>query len=65
MVDMITESDLKRLYGEKETQERLINNAAETCKNSTSDWAKDYWFGVFKTLCEKFKRSDLYNKHLH
>ena len=65
MVDMITESDLKRLYGVKETQERLINNAADTCKNSTSDWAKNFWFGVFTKLCRKFKRMDLYRKHLH
>ena len=65
MISMITKSDLKRLYGEKETQERLINNAVDACKRAQSDWAKDYWFGVFKTLCEKFKRTDLYNKHLH
>ena len=62
---MITEIDLKRLYGLKETQERLINNAANACKKSITDWSKNYWFGVFAKLCRKFKRMDLYRKHLH
>lgn len=49
----------------KNNIERLINNAATACKNSTTNWSKDFWFNTFKTLCKKYDRPDLYNKHLH
>lgn len=62
---MITEIDLKRLYGTDKDKERLINNAMKACENSTSDWAKNFWFNTWKTLCQKYGRTDLYNKHLH
>lgn len=62
---MITIDDINRLYGGKDTQERLINNAAKACKNAESDWAKNFWFSTFSKLCKKFDRTDLYNKHLH
>lgn len=62
---MITLEDINRLYSGTDTQEKLINNAAEACKNSESDWGKNYWFGVFEKLCKKYNRTDLFNKHLH
>ena len=62
---MITIDDINRLYGGKETQERLINSAAKARSNAQSDWAKNFWFSVFSKLCKKFGRTDLYNKHLH
>ena len=63
--DMITTEDIKRLYGSKEKQEQIIYNAVEACKNSESNWAKGFWFGVFETLCDKYNRKDLFNKHVH
>jgi len=62
---MMTETDIYRLIGNKTKIENLINNAVKACKNSTSDWAKNYWFSVFEKLCKKYDRSDLYRKHLH
>jgi len=63
--NMMTENDLLRVMGNKNKIERLINNAVTACKNASSDWAKNYWFGVWKELCHKYGRTDLYNKHLH
>ena len=57
--------DIQRITGNNKNQERLINNAVTACKNAESNWAKDYWFNVWKTLCTKFGRSDLYRKDLH
>ena len=65
MYIMMTLNDIERITNTDKKIERLINNAVKACKGSTSDWAKDYWFGVFEKLCTKYKRTDLYNKHLH
>jgi hypothetical protein len=62
---MMTLNDIERITNSKEKVERLINNAVTACKNAKTDWAKDFWFGVFTKLCTKYKRTDLYNKHLH
>ena len=62
---MITENDIYRLLGDKIKIEKLINNAVTACKNSETDWSKQFWFNVFKKLCWKYDRTDLYNKHLH
>ena len=46
---MLTTIDIKRLQLPKLTpdQIRRINNAEVTCKNATTDWAKNYWYNVF------------------
>ena len=62
---MITENDIYRLLGDKIKIEKLINNAVTACKNSETDWSKQFWFNVFKKFCWKYDRTDLYNKHLH
>ena len=62
---MITESDLKRLYGEKETQERLINNAVDACKRAQTDWAKNFWYNVFSKLCKMYDREDYFRKTIN
>tara|TARA_B100000925_G_C21702228_1_gene342856 strand:+ start:239 stop:475 length:237 start_codon:yes stop_codon:yes gene_type:complete len=64
-MDMIADVDIERISGTIKQQERLINNAVEACKRSTTDWSKNFWFKTFQTLCKKFKRDDLYRKHLH
>ena len=62
---MITEADIYRLLSDKNKVEKLITNAMIACKRSTTDWSKDYWFGVFEKLCKKYERTDLFNKYLH
>lgn len=63
--DMITTVDIQRVTGDKNNQERLIENAMRACENSTETWPKNYWFNVWKSLCQKFGRNDLYRKNLH
>ena len=62
---MMTREDIDRITNSDKKIERLITNAVKACENSTSDWAKDFWFNTFKTLCTKYNRTDLYNRHLH
>ena len=63
--DMMTKVDIERITGNKTNQERLIRNAMNACENSTTNWGKNYWFNVWKTLCQKFGRNDIYVKNLH
>ena len=60
---MMTNIDLKRILNSDKV--RLIDNAKKACANSETNWAKNYWFNVWKTLCQKFGRMDLYHKDLH
>ena len=63
---MLTTIDIKRLQLPKLTpdQIRRINNAEVTCKNATTDWAKNYWYNVFK-LCKKYGCDDYFRKTIH
>jgi len=60
---MMSEIDIQRILNNKDV--KLINNAMKACKNAETNWAKDFWFNVWKTLCQKYGRMDLYNKDLH
>ena len=62
---MMTKADIERIYGNRDNVERLIDNAMNACKRSTSAWGKNFWFNTWKELCQKYGRTDLYNKHLH
>ena len=64
---MLTTIDIKRLQLPKLTpdQIRRINNAEVTCKNATTDWAKNFWFNVFSKLCKKYDREDYFRKTIH
>ena len=62
---MLTNEDIKRIMGTKLQTEKKINAVMETCKNAKTDWAKNYWFNVWKQLCTKYGRQDLYNQNLH
>lgn len=44
---------------------KKIDNAIKACKNSQTEWAKNYWFNVWKTLCQKYGKQDLYKKNLN
>jgi len=64
---MMTNEDMKRLQLPELTpiQIRRINNAETTCKNATSDWAKNYWYNVLSKLCEKYGCMDYFRKVIH
>ena len=64
---MITIDDIKRLQLPKLTpdQIRRINNAEVTCKNATTNWAKNYWYNVFKKLCKEYGCDDYFRKTIH
>ena len=64
---MLTTIDIKRLKLPKLTpdQIRRINNAEVTCKNATTNWAKNYWYNVFQKLCKKYGCEDYFRKTIH
>ena len=64
---MLTTIDIKRLQLPKLTpdQIRRINNAEVTCKNATTNRAKNYWYNVFQKLCKKYGCEDYFRKTIH
>ena len=64
---MITVEDIKRLKSSElkyltTNQIRRLTNAERTCKMSTSNWAKDYWYNIFQKLCKKYGCMDYFRK---
>ena len=49
----------------KSLQLRRIKRAEEACKRATTDWSKNYWFSVFKKLCEKYNQMEYFRKTIH
>lgn len=47
------------------TQLKRVQNAEKSCRNAETDWAKNYWFNVFKTLCKKYKMMEYFRKVIH
>ena len=43
-------------------KDRRIKSAEKACRDSRSDWAKNYWYGVFKKLCIMYNREDCFRK---
>ena len=43
-------------------KDRRIKNAETACRDSLSDWAKNYWYNVFKKLCIMYNREDYFRK---
>jgi hypothetical protein len=67
---MIEKVDIERLIMPSLThltsvQVKRITNAENACKNSMSDWAKDYWFNIFQTLCKKYDAMEYFRKVIH
>ena len=67
---MIEKVDIERLIMPSLThltsvQIKRITNAESACKNSMSDWAKDYWFNIFQTLCKKYDAMEYFRKVIH
>ena len=40
-----------------QAQTRAIKKAAKALNEAESNWAKKYWFKVWKDLCLKYKRT--------
>ena len=67
---MIEKVDIERLIMPSLThltsvQVKRITNAENACKNSMSNWAKDYWFNIFQTLCKKYDAMEYFRKVIH
>ena len=43
-------------------KDRRIKNAEKACRDSMCDWAKNYWYDVFKQLCIMYNREDYFRK---
>jgi hypothetical protein len=54
---MITINDLNRILNSKNI--KRIDNALKACKNSESQWAKNYWSNVWKKLSQKYSHLEL------
>jgi hypothetical protein len=37
-------------------QKKLIDNSYKAFQNSKSQWAKNFWFNIWKNLCKKYGR---------
>jgi len=46
----------------EELKDKRIKNAEKMCRDSMSDWAKNYWYNVFKQLCFMYNREDYFRK---
>ena len=46
-------------------KDRRIKNAEKACRDSVTDWAKNFWFGVFSKLCKKYDREDYFRKTIN
>ena len=46
-------------------KDRRIKNAETACRNARTDWAKNFWFGVFSKLCKKYDREDYFRKTIN
>ena len=46
-------------------KDRRIENAEKACRDSVTDWAKNFWFGVFSKLCKKYDREDYFRKTIN
>jgi len=67
---MMTIEDLKRLKENSLVhldinQIRRLTNAENQCKIAETDWSKNYWFRVFKKLCEKYNVMNYFRKVIH
>ena len=46
-------------------KDKRIKSAETACRNAGTDWAKDYWFGVFSKLCTMYNREDYFRKTIN
>ena len=41
---------------------KKILNAEKACKDSTTDWSKNFWYNVFRKLCVKYNRTSYFEQ---
>ena len=46
-------------------KDRRIKNAETACRESMTDWSKNYWFGVFSKLCKMYDREEYFRKTIN
>ena len=46
-------------------KDRRIKNAEKACRDSRTDWAKNFWFGVFSKLCKMYGREAYFRKTIN
>ncbi len=46
-------------------KDRRIKNAEKACRESMTDWSKNYWFNVFSKLCKMYDREDYFRKTIN
>ena len=46
-------------------KDRRIKNAETACRESMTDWSKNYWFVVFSKLCKMYGRDDYFRKTIN
>ena len=46
-------------------KDRRINNAEIACRGAKTDWAKNFWFGVFSKLCKMYNREEHFRKTIN
>ena len=46
-------------------KDKRIKSAETACRNAGTDWAKDYWFGVFSKLCKMYNREQHFRKTIN
>ena len=55
MIDKPTES----------LKDRRIKNAEKACRDSMTDWSKNFWFNVFSKLCKMYGREAYFRKTIN
>ena len=46
-------------------KDRRIKNAEIACRDSRSDWAKNFWYNVFSKLCKMYDREAYFRKTIN
>ena len=46
-------------------KDRRIKNAEKACRESMTDWSKNYWFNVFSKLCKMYGRENYFRKTIN
>ena len=46
-------------------KDKRINNAETACRGAKTDWAKNFWFGVFSKLCKMYNREEYFRKTIN
>lgn len=66
---MWLDNQYKMVYNEvmitESLKDKRINSAETACRNARTDWAKNFWFGVFSKLCKKYDREEHFRKTIN